>query len=198
MPIFQIHGALGGCGASAVAWTVAQQTRADVAVDLSAHQGGLAWCAAGDADVSWPRIAAADIQREELLAISRTVDDIVVCSGGQPPPQSVLEPVLLSQSVSGVVVVDGGDTIEDALTATVMPNHLRAMKRLKGHTGWVLCSVASDGVPTSLVARSLPDASIIFYKQQSKVHKSLQLGYSLPRSSALRSAVNEWLGHVQQ
>ena len=196
MPLFQIHGALGGCGASAVAWTVAQQVRADVAVDFSAHQGGLAWCAAGDTDVSWPRILVADIQREELLAVSRTVDGIVVCSGGQPPPQTVVQPVLLSQSASGSVVIDSGEKMDGAVTLTVMPNHLRAMKRMKGHTGWVLCSLAADGVPTSLVQRSLPDAVVIFFKQQSKVHKSLQLGYAMPRSSAMRSAVSEWLSHV--
>ena len=145
MPLFQILGALGGCGASAVAWTVAQHLRAEVAVDFSAHQGGLAWCAAGDTDVSWPRILAADIQRDELLAISRRVDDIVVCSGGQPPPQAIVQPVLLARSAAGSVVVDNGERIDGAVTLTVMPNHLRAMKRLRGHTGWVLCSVATDG-----------------------------------------------------
>ena len=61
MTIYQIQGAFGGCGASAVAWTVAQQVRATAAFDLSAHQGGLGWCASGDVDTSWPRIVAADI-----------------------------------------------------------------------------------------------------------------------------------------
>lgn len=196
MSIFQIQGALGGCGASAVAWTVAQQVRAAVAVDFSAHQGGLAWCATGDVDVSWPRILAADIQRDELFSVSRQVGQVRICSGGEPPPQSVVDPVLLAEGLAADVVVDGGNPIDVAHRLSVMPNHLRAMKRLRNYSGWILCSVRSDGVPTKLVQKSLAQASIIFFKQQSSVQKSLQLGYALPRNSSMRTAVDQWLSQL--
>jgi hypothetical protein len=193
MTIYQVHSALGGCGASAVAWTLAEQTGAAVAFELSAHQGGLAWCASGEIDAAWPRIYAADIDQRTLLDVARQVESTRLCSGGAPPPMDQLAPVIREVGARDSVVLDGGVIMPEATSVSVMPNHLRAMRHLRNFDGWVLCSVAHDGVPPKLVSATLPHAKIVFFDQQASVRRALQLGYPMPRTSKMRRAVDAWL-----
>lgn len=187
MTVIRVQGAVGGVGASALAWALARAV-GGMALDFSHHQGGLAWAtgAGSPAAGMWPEIAGDEYELADLLAAAGRQSGAGWLSGGRPPDPFAAEQLIAHLQAQQLVVLDGdpGCRLPDAIRVCVATNQPRALEALDGLRRHALFArLQPGGVPAEFLMFGESDEQVFTCKQESSVQRALDLGMGVPATS---------------
>lgn len=200
MPVIEVIGAVGGVGASTVAWALARAGRG-FAFDLALRPGGLAW-ATGSTDPrrgSWPQLVAVDLAAEQWLAVAAKTEGARWFSGGDPPGSTALGRLVELAQTTRLVVVDGalGPARPSAsVRLGCASNSLRVWEvARKAEFDAMFMRLDSDGIPLAQLRAEL-NVPVFAVKSEAAVAQASSLGLGVPTNSRLSrecGAIIEWL-----
>lgn len=188
MQVISVQGAVGGIGASTLAWALARE-RGGFAFETGGHAGGLAWAAGVDAaTTAWPSVAPRASARQ-VLTHAAEAEGCRLLSGGAVPRN--VEATIAAAAQSSAVVVDGPCTLPYAVRILLATNDERVWQQAD--------CVPADLVVVRCVFGGLPFAQLraedhrplLRTRSDFAVRRAARLGIGVPRGGPLQHIVEQ-------